>query len=77
MITMRQLIEVIDRSEYPILFHCHKGADRTGMASAIALLLRTDTPLEEAANNWASAYGHLPNRPNGTSIDFSICIRNG
>jgi hypothetical protein len=58
--TVRQLLEVIDRSEYPILFHCHKGADRTGMASAIALLLRTDTPLEEARKQLSFRYGHLP-----------------
>jgi hypothetical protein len=59
-ITLRQLLEVIDRSDYPILFHCHKGSDRTGMASAIALLLRTNTPLEEARQQLGFRYGHLP-----------------
>jgi hypothetical protein len=59
-ITLRQLIEVIDRSEHPILFHCHKGADRTGMASAIALLLRTDRSLEEAREQLGFRFGHLP-----------------
>jgi hypothetical protein len=59
-VTLRQLLEVIDRSEYPILFHCNKGADRTGMASALALLLRTDTPLEEARRQLGFRYGHLP-----------------
>jgi len=59
-ITLRQLIDVIDHSDYPILFHCHKGADRTGMASAIAVLLRTDTPLEEARKQLGFRYGHLP-----------------
>jgi len=59
-ITMRQLIDVIDHSEHPILFHCHKGADRTGMASAIALLLRTDKTLEEARAQLGFRYGHLP-----------------
>lgn len=58
-VALRHLLEVIDRSEYPILFHCHKGADRTGMASAIALLLRTDTPLEEARRQLSFRYGHL------------------
>lgn len=59
-ITIRQLLEVIDNSEYPILFHCHKGADRTGMASAMTLLLRTDTPLEDAREQLGWRYGHLP-----------------
>jgi hypothetical protein len=58
--TLRQLLAVIDQSAYPILFHCHKGADRTGMASALALLLRTDTPLAEARKQLSYRYGHLP-----------------
>src|SRR5262249_18905152 len=59
-ITLRQLLEAINRSDYPILFHCHKGADRTGMASAIALLLRTDAPLEKARAQLGFRFGHLP-----------------
>ena len=59
-VTLRQLLEAIDRSAYPILFHCHKGSDRTGMASALALLLRTDTPLAEARKQLGFRYGHLP-----------------
>lgn len=59
-VTLRQLLEIIDRSDYPILFHCHKGADRTGMASAIALLLRTDALLEEARQQIGFRFGHLP-----------------
>jgi hypothetical protein len=58
-VTIRQLVEVIDHSDYPILFHCHKGADRTGMASAMALLLRTDTPLAEAREQLGWRFGHL------------------
>jgi hypothetical protein len=57
---LRQLLDVIDHSDYPILFHCHKGSDRTGMASALALLLRTDTSLEEARQQLGFRYGHLP-----------------
>lgn len=59
-VVLRQLLEVIDHSEYPILFHCHKGADRTGMASVMVLLLRTDTPLEKARQQLGLSYGHLP-----------------
>jgi len=58
--TVRQLIEVFDRSEHPILLHCHKGADRTGMASVMALLLYTNTPLEDARHQLGARYGHLP-----------------
>lgn len=59
-VAMHQLLDVLDHSEYPILFHCHKGADRTGMASAIALLLRTEMPLEEARRQLGFRFGHLP-----------------
>jgi hypothetical protein len=57
---VRQLVEILDRTAYPVLFHCHKGADRSGMASAIALLLATDTPLAEARAQLSPVYGHLP-----------------
>jgi predicted protein tyrosine phosphatase len=57
---LRQLIDVLDRSEYPLLFHCHKGSDRTGMASTIALLLKTSASLEEARKQLGWRYGHLP-----------------
>jgi hypothetical protein len=56
---LRQLVEVLDRSEYPILLHCHKGADRSGLASAIVLLLKTDTPLARARKQLGARYGHL------------------
>src|SRR5262249_54971876 len=28
---MRRLVEVLDHCEYPVLFHCYRGVDRTGM----------------------------------------------
>src|SRR5262249_14085579 len=30
---IRRLVEVLDRCEYPVLLHCRRGADRTGLAS--------------------------------------------
>jgi protein tyrosine/serine phosphatase len=57
---VRQLIEALDRSPGPILLHCQQGVDRTGLASAIALLLYTDTPLDEACRSMSLAYGHVP-----------------
>jgi protein tyrosine phosphatase (PTP) superfamily phosphohydrolase (DUF442 family) len=54
-----QLVELIDRADYPILFHCQQGADRTGLASALAVLLRTDATLEEGLRNLGLATGHL------------------
>ncbi|MGH9676971.1 MAG: tyrosine-protein phosphatase, partial [Candidatus Acidiferrum sp.] len=57
---LRQLVRVIECSEKPILFHCHKGIDRTGMASTLALLLCTDATAAEARRQLDWRHGHLP-----------------
>jgi hypothetical protein len=57
---LRQLVAILDRSQYPLLFHCNKGADRSGLASGATLLLLTDTPLEQARAQLGPRYGHLP-----------------
>lgn len=57
---LRELVEALDRCDYPILFHCHRGIDRTGMASAVALLLHTHTSLTEAREQLGLRYGHWP-----------------
>ena len=56
---VRQLIEVLDQCDYPILIHCRRGIDRTGMACAVALLLHTDLGLPEAREQLSLRYGHL------------------
>ncbi len=57
---LRRLVEVLDRTEFPVLLHCRRGADRTGMASVIAVLLKSDTPLAEARRQLGPRYGHIP-----------------
>jgi protein-tyrosine phosphatase family protein len=57
--SVRQLVEVLDHCDYPILIHCHRGIDRTGMASTIALLLHTDASLPEARRELSLRYGHM------------------
>jgi hypothetical protein len=57
---MRRLLEVLDRTEYPILLHCFRGADRTGLASAVVLLLHTETGWTRARSQLGLRYGHLP-----------------
>jgi protein tyrosine phosphatase (PTP) superfamily phosphohydrolase (DUF442 family) len=56
---VRRLIEVLDHCEYPVLFHCWRGADRTGLASAIARLLDSDATLDEALGELGIWYGHV------------------
>jgi protein tyrosine phosphatase (PTP) superfamily phosphohydrolase (DUF442 family) len=56
---VRRLIEVLDHTEYPILLHCRRGADRTGLAAAMVLLLTGDTDLEVARRQVSPRYGHF------------------
>jgi protein tyrosine phosphatase (PTP) superfamily phosphohydrolase (DUF442 family) len=44
----------------PVLIHCANGNDRTGQASVIYLLIRTNTPLPEARRQLSLRYGHIP-----------------
>ncbi len=56
---LRHLVDILDHCEYPVLFHCQRGADRTGLASALALLLYTDTTVAEGRKQLSLRYGHL------------------
>jgi hypothetical protein len=62
---LRHLIEVLDRSEPPLFFHCRQGADRTGLACATALLLQPDVPYAEARRQLGLRYCHLAFGPTG------------
>ncbi len=56
---LRTLLEVLDRSAYPIFLHCRHGADRTGLAAAIVLALQDDIPYARARRELGLYYGHL------------------
>lgn len=56
---IRRLIEVLDHTEYPVVVHCQRGADRTGLVSTAAVLLLTDTPLNVALRQLWPRYGHI------------------
>jgi protein tyrosine phosphatase (PTP) superfamily phosphohydrolase (DUF442 family) len=56
---IRRLVEVFDHTEYPILLHCRRGADRTGLASTIVLLLYTNVELAEGCRQLGLRYGHV------------------
>jgi protein tyrosine phosphatase (PTP) superfamily phosphohydrolase (DUF442 family) len=56
---IRRLIEVLDHCEYPVLFHCHRGADRTGIACAVLCLTRTNADLATCRHQLGLRYGHV------------------
>ncbi len=56
---LNRLVDVLDHTAYPIVFHCQRGADRTGMASTVAMLLLTDASLARARRQLWPRYGHV------------------
>jgi hypothetical protein len=54
------LIDVLERCQYPLLIHCKSGADRTGLASALYLMLKRNEPPKIAENALALEFGHIP-----------------
>lgn len=47
-------------SRKPVLIHCLRGVDRTGLVSAIALILDNNVPLYKAKEQFSWKYGVLP-----------------
>lgn len=58
---LRELVRLFDESEYPILFHCKAGSDRTGLAATLYLHLKEGKPLDVAEREGLTwRYGHFP-----------------
>jgi protein tyrosine/serine phosphatase len=64
-----QLIQTIESAPKPTLIHCASGADRTGLASAIVILLANGT-IDEAEKQVSWRYGAL--RPHSAGKLFLI-----
>jgi protein tyrosine/serine phosphatase len=56
----RLLVEALAEAPGAILVHCNSGSDRSGLASALALLLRSDVTVAEARRQFSVYYGHNP-----------------
>ena len=54
------LIDVINHCRYPLLIHCKSGADRTGLASALYLMLKKSERPRDALRAFSVEYGHFP-----------------
>jgi hypothetical protein len=55
-----QLIDTLDRCRYPLLIHCKAGADRTGLASAIYLMMHRGEPPRQALRTFTLFHSHVP-----------------
>ena len=70
---IRRLVEILDQAETPIYLHCWRGADRTGIAATMALLLRPDISFAEARRQLGLRYGHVAmGRPANLDSFFDV-----
>jgi protein tyrosine phosphatase (PTP) superfamily phosphohydrolase (DUF442 family) len=53
---LRTLVHAIENAEHPLLIHCAWGAERTGLASAFAELLRPGATLADARAQFSMQY---------------------
>jgi protein tyrosine phosphatase (PTP) superfamily phosphohydrolase (DUF442 family) len=54
-----KFVQAMKDAPEPILIHCANGNDRTGLASAVYLLMRTNTPMKQARGQLSLRYGHI------------------
>jgi hypothetical protein len=52
----RMLVHIIDKCEYPIMIHCWRGSERTGLVSAMSELLRSEGTLDSARAQFGLRY---------------------
>lgn len=57
---VRKLLEAFDQCPKPVLLHCRRGADRTGLAAALYMVLFENQTPEEAMSQYSVRCGHLP-----------------
>lgn len=58
---LRHLIRIFRSGPYPMLVHCGGGADRSGLAAAIYLIVAEGQDVQSAAGEQLTwHYGHLP-----------------
>lgn len=68
---LQQLTALILQAEKPILLHCESGSDRTGLASAIAMLVLENKPLGDAETAFSWRYFVTSNNTVGKQV-FSL-----
>jgi hypothetical protein len=54
------LIDTLNSCPYPLLIHCKSGADRTGLAAAVYLMIQRGESPERAKQAFSLEHGHIP-----------------
>ena len=60
---MIRLADVLETAPRPLLIHCRSGADRTGLASAMAAMAIGGQDYDTAIDQMAPRYGHIDGNP--------------
>lgn len=54
------VLDILLTAQRPLLIHCRRGVDRSGLVSAIALSIEEDPPLHVIKKQFSLRYGVLP-----------------
>lgn len=57
---LMSVLDILLTAQRPLLIHCRRGADRSGLVSAIALSIEEDPPLHVIKKQFSLRYGVLP-----------------
>lgn len=68
--TLEEAAALLQRVEYPALFHCKSGADRSGLMGALYMLLVEGASASDAKRALSARYGHLRQSPTGVLDAF-------
>ena len=55
-----ELVRILETAPRPLLIHCWHGSERTGLVSALAILLRPGSTVEEAERQFSWRYLYVP-----------------
>ncbi len=62
---IHELHTIFKNMEKPALLHCKSGADRSGLAAALYLILCENVPVVDAAKELSYSYGHIKSSKTG------------
>jgi len=65
---MRKLLYLLMTSKKPVLVHCLGGADRSGLASALALILNGNSSLKQSEQQFSLAHFVISKRSTGKLV---------
>jgi len=66
------LVNILQSAKRPMLIHCQGGIDRTGMASALALAIETNPPIESVKKHFSWRYLVVPGRNSAGPLLFNL-----